>query len=152
MKKVITTNCLIVEGEKILLGMHKRGAGKGKWNGFGGKVHKYEQIGEAARRELLEECGIIAEDVELFGTLTFEYEGKEKIMEMSIFKVTKFAGTPSESKEMTPKWFDIHQIPFEDMWEDDKEWLPMFLAGKKFTGRFVFDSHNAVLESSLVEV
>lgn len=34
----------------ILLGMKKRGFGKGKWNGFGGKVQNGETMLECAKR------------------------------------------------------------------------------------------------------
>jgi 8-oxo-dGTP diphosphatase/2-hydroxy-dATP diphosphatase len=38
--------------------MKKRGFGKGKWNGFGGKVEEGECIEDSAIRELEEECGL----------------------------------------------------------------------------------------------
>ena len=38
------TLMLIVDENKILLGMKKRGFGEGKWNGFGGKVNEGETI------------------------------------------------------------------------------------------------------------
>jgi len=37
----------------VLLGLKKRGFGKGKWNGFGGKVEEGETIAQAAMRYLL---------------------------------------------------------------------------------------------------
>eukprot|EP00056_Hartaetosiga_gracilis_P017259 m.6783 g.6783 ORF g.6783 m.6783 type:complete len:151 (-) comp5533_c0_seq1:454-906(-) len=40
--------------KRILLGMKKRGFGKGKFNGFGGKLEKGETVEEAAVRELQE--------------------------------------------------------------------------------------------------
>ncbi len=48
------------EKKEILLGMKKRGFGKGKWNGFGGKVSQNESVLEGAQRELQEEAGIRA--------------------------------------------------------------------------------------------
>jgi len=44
------TLVFVVKGGEILLGMKKRGFGKGKWNGFGGKVEKNESIPAAAQR------------------------------------------------------------------------------------------------------
>jgi 8-oxo-dGTP diphosphatase / 2-hydroxy-dATP diphosphatase len=38
------------DNNKILLGLKKRGFGKGKWNGFGGKLEKDENIIECAKR------------------------------------------------------------------------------------------------------
>lgn len=49
MKKLYTLAFLRRESE-ILLGYKKRGFGKGKWNGFGGKVDPGETIEHAAIR------------------------------------------------------------------------------------------------------
>ena len=44
-----------------------------------------------------------------------------------------------ETEEMKPQWFNFSDIPYEQMWSDDKYWLPILLAGKKFKGNFLFD-------------
>ncbi|MDB5260650.1 MAG: 7,8-dihydro-8-oxoguanine triphosphatase-like [Candidatus Nomurabacteria bacterium] len=151
-EKIITTNCLVCNDGKILLGLHKIGAGKGRWNGFGGKVHKYEFLEEAARRELMEESGLLAEELELVGVMDFEYRGKDKLMEVNVFRVIKYVGIPSEGREMKPEWFSISEIPYKDMWPDDEYWYPLFLQGKKFTGKFIFDGYNKIIEHSLTEI
>ena len=46
----LLTLVFIIEQDKILLGMKKRGFGVGWWNGFGGKVQQDETIEEAAKR------------------------------------------------------------------------------------------------------
>ena len=56
MKKILTL-CVIYQHPRVLLGMKKRGFGKGRWNGFGGKVKEGETIEEATKRETLEEAG-----------------------------------------------------------------------------------------------
>ena len=57
MKKILTL-CMIYQHPKILLGMKKRGFGKGRWNGFGGKLNDGESIEEATIREVRGETGI----------------------------------------------------------------------------------------------
>ncbi len=47
------TLCFLRTKDKILLGMKKRGFGKGKYNGFGGKIGSDETIEDAAVREVL---------------------------------------------------------------------------------------------------
>lgn len=49
---------LLIEGERVLLAMKKRGFGQGKWNGVGGKPNEGEKIEVAADREILEEIGV----------------------------------------------------------------------------------------------
>lgn len=44
------TLVLLEKGSEILLGLKKRGFGKGLWNGFGGKVEPGEEIVDAATR------------------------------------------------------------------------------------------------------
>jgi len=32
---------------------------------------------------------------------------------------------------MRPQWFDFADIPYDQMWEDDRLWLPMVLQGQE---------------------
>jgi 8-oxo-dGTP diphosphatase / 2-hydroxy-dATP diphosphatase len=148
------TLCIIHNGDKVLLGMKKRGFGAGRWNGFGGKVDPGETVEEAARREVKEEAGITVNDLTKLGVIDFEFQGKPGILEVNIFKSTGFPGETTESDEMKPQWFDVDKIPFNEMWPDDIHWFPLFLAGKKFTGRFLFgeDGGNTIVEQELREV
>ncbi|HLD61888.1 MAG TPA: 8-oxo-dGTP diphosphatase [Patescibacteria group bacterium] len=148
MKKILTL-CIIHQHPKILLGLKKRGFGMGRWNGFGGKIENGETIEDAAKRELLEEAGIVVENLEQFGTLEFSWEGKPEILEVHIFKALDFKGEPAESEEMKPQWFDVSEIPFDKMWSDDKYWFPLFLTDKKFNGKFLFGENDVVLEHNL---
>ncbi|MEA2098116.1 MAG: 8-oxo-dGTP diphosphatase [Patescibacteria group bacterium] len=152
MNKKILTLCIIHQHPKILLGMKKRGHGVGKWNGFGGKVEQGETIEEAAKREIKEEAGIETKKINKLGILEFIYQDGSGNMEVHIFCAKEFEGNPIESEEMKPKWFDVDEIPFDQMWSDDKYWLPMFLDGKSFRGKFLFDEFNEIIDYSLLEV
>lgn len=46
----LLTLVLIREPSQILLGLKKYGFGRGKWNGFGGKVEQGETILDGAKR------------------------------------------------------------------------------------------------------
>lgn len=137
---------------RVLLGMKKRGFGAGRWNGFGGKVESGETIEDATKREVLEEAGIKVADIEKIGHIDFEFLGDPVALEVSIFKAGSFFGEPTESDEMRPQWFHKDEIPFDQMRPDDKYWLPLLLAGKKFKGRFVFEGQDKIIEHSLVEI
>ena len=41
--KKVCTLVYLLDNDRILLGLKKRGIGEGKWNGFGGKVHINDQ-------------------------------------------------------------------------------------------------------------
>lgn len=151
MKKILTL-AFVLEPERILLAMKKRGFGAGRWNGAGGKVEAGEMIEDAARRETREEIGITAESLEKLGILEFEFIGNPVPLEVHIFKIAAYRGAPSESDEMRPQWFSLDDIPYDDMWPDDRYWLPLFIAGKKFRGRVLFGGGDAIVEQSIMEV
>lgn len=150
--KKILTLCFAHDDSNVLLGMKKRGFGAGRWNGFGGKLQEGETIEAAALRELKEEAGLVSRDMEKRGVVTFVYNDDQATMEVHIFSVTNFDGEPEESDEMLPKWFAYNEIPFNDMWPDDKYWLDLFLDGKKFEGEFIFSDYDTIINHSVKEI
>jgi|SRR5687767_5448283 len=147
--KKILTLCLVVRGGSLLLGMKKRGFGAGRWNGFGGKVEAGESIEDGARRELREEAGIEASSLAMIGMLTFVFEGDPVALEVHVFRTDAFAGEPAETEEMRPAWFAFDRIPFDDMWLDDRYWLPHALDGKRVRGLFRFEGHDRIIDHEL---
>ncbi|XP_077590054.1 oxidized purine nucleoside triphosphate hydrolase isoform X2 [Stigmatopora nigra] len=148
----VLTLVLVVQPGKVLLGMKKRGFGVGRWNGFGGKVQIGETVEEGARRELLEESCLTVETLEKVGNIKFEFVGETQLLDVHIFRADSYIGEPMETEEMRPQWFDCDQIPFDQMWPDDKLWFPLFLQKKKFVGYFHFQGHDVILSQKLDEV
>lgn len=147
------TLSFMIDNNKILLGMKKRGFGAGRWNGFGGKVHDGETIEQAAKRELAEEIGVRAKSLQKHGIIDFSFEGKPGTLEVHIFVVTAFSGEPVEGEEMAPRWFSSNKIPYKKMWVDDPHWLPLLISGKRFRGKFHFSAdEKKVLSHELNEV
>ena len=151
MKKILTL-CIPHKNKKILLGLKKRGFGVGRWNGFGGKIKTGETVEEAARRELYEEARIQGSALESFGILDFKFKGESEELEIHVFKTRDWEGSPMESEEMMPRWFSVYSIPYKEMWPDDTHWLPLFLAEKKFKGRFLFDGMDTILKKEVTEL
>ena len=134
------TLVMVSEPERILLAMKKRGFGEGRWNGFGGKVHDGETIEEAAVREMEEEGGIVPISMVKAGLLTFAFQSQPLKLEVHIFKVTSFSGAVTETEEMRPQWFPWERVPYEQMWSDDRYWLPLLQDNQCFVGHFLFDA------------
>lgn len=124
--------------------MKKRGFGAGRWNGFGGKLEKGETPLEAAHREFTQESGLIAKDLNFKGSFNFIYDNKHDWMHVYVYTVEHFSGTPIETEEMKPEWFDLKDVPFDKMWPDDKYWLPALYAGKIVSGTFEFIDMNTI--------
>lgn len=148
MNKILTL-CIISEPDRVLLGMKKRGFGVGKWNGFGGKVAEGESIEDAAKREVVEECGLTVELMAPAGILKFTWEGQDDIFEVHVFRVDRWSGDVVESEEMRPQWFAIDEIPYAEMWPDDKFWLPAFLEGRTCNGAFHFAQDGSIARQTL---
>ena len=146
------TLCLVCQYPNVLLGMKKRGFGVGRWNGFGGKVGIGETVEEAARRELAEEAGIEAVDMELVGRMEFRFSHNADVLDVYIFKTIEFTGTPVESEEMKPQWYRVDTVPYDAMWADDEYWMPLFFKGKRFKGSVYFGESDTVIEHHIAEI
>ncbi len=146
------TLCIIYDDDTILLGMKKRGFGEGRWNGFGGKVHDGESIKEAALRELNEEISITPLDLKNRGKILFEFKETGKQLEVHLFSASEYHGEPQESEEMLPKIFNISDIPYGSMWDDDKYWLPILLEGHNIEGYFLFDENDKVMKKDIKKI
>lgn len=149
MGRKLLTLAYIRKGERVLLGMKRRGFGAGKWNGFGGKVHEGETFATAAAREIQEEAGVIPIGLIEVGQLDFEFEGDPLILETRVFVASEYEGEAQETEEMSPKWHRLDEIPYADMWDGDKYWLPLLLQGHKFKGHLLFDQSDKVLSHKI---
>ncbi|XP_013192339.2 oxidized purine nucleoside triphosphate hydrolase-like [Amyelois transitella] len=154
MLRKLYTLVFVRQENQILLGMKKRGFGVNKWNGFGGKVEPNESIIEAAARELKEECSLEVKtsDLKNIGHLEFTFEGQPTLMDVRVYSTDIFTGKPTESEEMRPKWFDVEDIPFDEMWLDDRLWFPYMFQGKTFFGRFHYEGFEKILNYKIEEL
>ena len=51
-------------------------------------------------------------------------------------------GTPRETDEAIPLWTSLDAIPYPEMWQDNRLWMPLLLEGVPFSGRYVFDGDS----------
>ncbi len=133
------TLCLLVDSQKIFLSQRD-----GKWGGLEEEIKENEEATEGAKRNLWEELGIQVKAIDLKGIINFEYP--EENVEVYIFKVSDYNGSIIENKG---QWFDVLEIPFEQMRPVDLYWLPLFLKDKNFKGRFVFTGRNDIINHKL---
>ena len=110
------TTLVFNEKNEILLNLR---TDTNNWGIPGGSMELYETIEETAIRELKEEAGISAEELELVTVLSgkdyyFEYPNGDKLCTVIVlFKVKNYSGTVKvsdrESKEL--KFFALDKLP-----------------------------------------
>ena len=61
-----------------------------------------------------------------------------------VFLARDFEGEPRETNEAVPLWVPLHAIPYDEMWADDRCWLPLLIRGAHFTGFFEFNGEQLV--------
>lgn len=153
---VQTTLVFLLRDKEILLAMKKRSFGAGRFNGAGGKIEVGESITASAVRELKEELqvAIVEADLEKVAELNFFFPHRPAWDQTChVFTTNRWQGEPTETEEMKPQWFSKNSLPFEEMWPDDKYWVPRMLAGEKLHGDFTFsDDGNNFAKFEIHEV
>jgi len=118
-----------VDGKyQLCLGeIKKEGFSKGFYNGFGGKVGdkiKDETVESGLVREAMEEFSITLREFSKKAIVNFYSQDKTNPdVTTHVFFVKSWLGSPSESEEIKPEWFDLDKIPYDKMWASDKYWL-----------------------------
>ena len=131
----------INKDNQVLLGLKKRGHGADFYNGFGGKIEKGETHKECILRELQEESGIVGDPEYLLDVaeISFNFVGCTESIDdclIHVFILCYWENTPIETEEMVPHFFDISSLPYNDMRDEDRIWIPYVLRGKRFYANF----------------
>ncbi len=132
------TLCFVLDGDRALLIRKKRGLGAGKVNAPGGRIDPGETPAQTAVREVQEELGVTPLDVDERGQLSFQFvDGLA--LHVHVFLARAHEGEATETDEAIPLWTPLTALPYEEMWADDRVWLPVMLEGRRFALRAVFD-------------
>jgi 8-oxo-dGTP diphosphatase/2-hydroxy-dATP diphosphatase len=146
-----TSLVILIEHNSIFLAMKKRGFGAGRWNGYGGKPEKNETIEDTAIRETVEESGVTPMKLNKVAIVNFHFpKDRQKFDQQTHIYICKdWTGEPTETEEMKPQKFNIEDIPYDDMWPDDRYWLPKVLAGESIEADFYFGDNDRILKKQI---
>ena len=147
----LATLVYVKNGGKILM-LHRNKKENdihaGKYNGLGGKFEPGETPEGCASRELLEESGLIAEELDLRGFITFPNFARGEDWYVFVFVVNKFSGQLIDSPEGALEWIDEDQISKLNLWGGDYIFLPWLSRQERFSACFKYE--NGKLESHSV--
>ena len=115
-QQVCGASVIIYKSKKILLQQRKDNK---CWGYVGGHVELGEIVEEAAKREMFEESGLIAQSIQLFGVfsgpeLHHVYpDGNEVHIIDIVFTCNEFTGElkPQKSEVIDLQWFDFNETP-----------------------------------------
>ncbi len=131
------------KNHKFLMIRHHRGINKGCVNFPGGKQEPGESMEDCVRRETLEETGLTILNPVKVGYVEFprfDYY-------VHIYKSTEFSGELHEKKdEVETFWQDADKIPYDQMREADRNFLPDILAGIPVNRRYIYDENFKLLD------
>ena len=134
----------------VLLGRIKqKGWGQGTWNGFGGKQEPDEDILDTTIRELREESGLkaVIEDVSFKGSIRFNFKDPRKDIILHIFLLYKWEDIPIETKEMYPTWFNINELPLNNLTDPlDIYWFEEIFTEKIVLKHFYFNEKDEFIK------
>lgn len=149
-----TTLCYIEKDDSYLM-LHRvkkeNDMNRDKWLGIGGKFEPGETPHECMHREILEETGLIAEDMYYRGIVTFVSEkyGSEY---MHLFTVKKWRGDIiNDCNEGVLKWVKKRDIDSLPIWEGDKIFLRLLETENRFFSLKLNYDKNDNLVSHTIE-
>jgi 8-oxo-dGTP diphosphatase len=104
---------LIVDGDRVLLGLRGSEPGTGRWDIPGGFLHEGEDPLDGLRREVLEETGYRIEPLEFFGAWTEPYEGRLVLALTWTARIV--GGEPRAGDDLVAlRWFSRDELPAPD--------------------------------------
>jgi len=145
------TLIFLTRGESVLLlkgAPHKR-IWANRYNGVGGHIEQGEDAHSAARREILEETGLIPDDLWLVGTVIVD-TGEDPGIGLYVMKGSCAEGQARPSEEGELEWVAFNEILHNPLVEDLPLLLPRVLKQKlsdpPFAARYYYEGGKLVVE------
>lgn len=148
----LATICYLDNGRELLL-LHRNkkpnDVHAGKWITVGGKLEAGETPEDCARREILEETGLLAKEMTLKGIVTFPEFTPANDWYTYVFKVTAFEGDLLEDcPEGELAWVPHDEVLSKPTWAGDYEMVRWLLEDAPFfSAKFTYQGETLVDQS-----
>ncbi len=146
-----TSLCYIEKNESYLM-LHrtkkKNDVNEGKWLGVGGKFEKDESPEECAKREILEETGLIPKSLSFRGIVTFVNDVCDTEY-MHLFTCSDYLGEIKECDEGELLFVPKNEILSLNIWEGDKIFLRLLNENVPFFSLKLIYSGDKLLKAIL---
>ena len=145
----LTTLCYIRNNDQVLM-LHRTkketDLNKDKWIGVGGKLEKHESPDDCIYREVKEETGLLLQDYQSRGVITFilpKWEDEICFLYLS----DHFQGNITQCDEGELEWIDIDKIKDLNLWEGDRAFLDELLTTNNFINlKLIYDENDELIE------
>jgi 8-oxo-dGTP diphosphatase len=147
---VSRTLCFVLNGDDVLLMKRspERRVFPNKYNGVGGHIERHEDPLTSARREILEETGLIVHDARLRAVYNIDAGESTGIMLFAFTAVSHSREVVADEREGTLHWIPRNKVFELDLVEDLRTMLPLLLAMNPADAPlFVhtrYDAHDAI--------
>lgn len=138
-------------GQILLLeGAQDKKIWAGYWNGVGGHVEQGESVLSAAKRELLEESGLVAEKLIFCGQVLVD-TGQSRGIIFFVFKAKQLQGELRASEEGRLAWHSLQAALKLNLVEDLYTLLPLVMRqranARPFWGHYHYDDEGQLVMS-----
>ena len=151
---MIRSTLIYIENDNRYLMLHrvrkKNDVNRDKWIGVGGKFEPGETPEICARREVLEETGLIMDELSYRGVVLFE-SNEAETEEMHLFTSTAFHGEIRDCDEGVLEWIEKSRLYELQIWEGDKIFLYLLQAGAPFFRLYLRYEGSALVEANLAD-
>lgn len=143
----LSTLCYIQQSDKTLMlyrNKKDKDIHKGKWNGLGGKFLSGETPEACVKREVLEESGLVVNNLQWRGVLTFPRFKDGVDWVTFLYTTTSFSGELIDSDEGELHWIETKKLSALELWEGDHHFFKWLEQPDFFSAQFRYENGRLI--------